>query len=401
MFEFRATLLWFACENLQVFLASHTGKNLSPVNDVMGAPKTKLAGHFSDNKSQQRHSLILGARWPDTAYHHSQIFLPTTTTTTIMRTFSTSTILLALTTAVTAQQLNLGATAVPGAVPGATTPPLVAGTPVPAPPQPATPFPTVDDSWSGCVDPTLGEDNDGLVRIGQGTLVCIVLGSATAWNSLNPPVHYLRLSFKPNADQYARFHVPSSYQDLISQQAVPELHNGSNNVTIHVSSQKTLSFQRIFYTPTSGTGRVYPYLTAIIDVKDGVVIGITWDDSCLFCGKDVCFENTYDYNGNLGNQETFGQPTKGCYVTQEECTKSMAEAAADKTVKPLCDILVYFVWTGTDADGKALQSSAFRFSSFPEQEIKNRIFDNVPDLPAGVGSFFGGDGTEAPGQTGQ
>lgn len=149
----------------------------------------------------------------------------------------------------------------------------------------------------------------------------------------------------------------------------------------------SLSFQRVFYTPTAG-GKVYPYLTAIVDVQKGVVKGITWDDACLFCSKGKCEENTYDFNGNLGTQKEYGQPTKGCYIEQPECTAAAAAAAADDA-KPICDISVYVVWTGDDADGKALQSSAFRFSAFPEQEIQNRITDNLPDIPSGLLNLVG------------
>jgi len=306
-----------------------------------------------------------------------------------MQTFA-SRILLTLAVAicaVTAQQLDVGATVPPGL---ATAAPIVAAVPPQAAAASAGTQAPVDDGWSGCVNPRLSEE-ENLVRIGKPTSICIVLGSATKWNDdRGPPVRYLRLSFRPNADLYSRFHVPSSYQDLINQNALPALSNGANNVTIHVSSQKILSFQRIFYTPNSGAGRVYPYLTAIIDVQKGVVKGITWDDSCLFCSDEKCLENTYDYNGNLGTQKEYGQPTKGCYVDQKPCDAAMVASAGNKDAKPICDVSVYFVWTGDDADGKALQSSAFRFSAFPEQEIKNRITDNLPD----IGSLWGGDDEE-------
>ncbi|CAB9508578.1 expressed unknown protein [Seminavis robusta] len=237
---------------------------------------------------------------------------------------------------------------------------------------PTTLAPNAD--WTGCVDP---DSPDEPIRIGKKTTICIILGSNTNWNAGVPPVRYLRLSFQPLADEYSRFHVPSSYQDLVTTQAT-QVYNGNNNVTIHVASQKVLSFQRIFYDPNQGSGRVYPHLTAIIDVRKGIVDGITWDDGCLFCGNDKCLENTYDFNGNEGNQETFGQPTKGCFITQPEC------AAFLLNQEPRCDVTVYVVWTGDDADGRALQSSAFRFSSFPEQELANRIQDSLPELPFGL-----------------
>jgi hypothetical protein len=132
---------------------------------------------------------------------------------------------------------------------------------------------------------------------------------------------------------------------------------------------------------------VYPYLTAIIDLKRGVVAGITWDDGCLFCSDEICLENTYDFNGNPGTQQEFGQPTKGCYITQPECATYMLEG------QPRCDITVHVVWTGDDADGRAMQSSAFRFSAFPEQELANRLSDSLPELPEFLtGGGLTGDG---------
>jgi len=147
-----------------------------------------------------------------------------------------------------------------------------------------------------------------------------------------------------------------------------------------------LSFQRMFY----GGGRVFPYLTAIIDVQKGVVKGITWDDACLFCSKSRCEENTYDFNGNMGNQEMFKQPTKGCFLETAECVAMLADS------QPRCDITLYVVWTGDDADGRALQSSAFRFSAFPAQELQNRVGSYIPDLPFGMDTAIFGSGEAVP-----
>ena len=154
------------------------------------------------------------------------------------------------------------------------------------------------------------------------------------------------------------------------------------------SFYSSLSFQRVFYNPV---GQVYPYLTAIINLKKGIVDGITWDDACLFCSDDLCLENTYDFNGNMGTQEQFGQPTKGCYLTQTQCLASSVEEKAK------CDVTVHVVWTGTDANGRAMQSSAFRFSAFPEQELANRGWDSLPDIPEIPNILTGGGATAAPG----
>jgi hypothetical protein len=153
----------------------------------------------------------------------------------------------------------------------------------------------------------------------------------------------------------------------------------------NLHSTLSLSFQRVFFDPNKGSGRVFPYLTAIIDLKKGIVNGITWDDACLFCSDDLCLENTYDFNGNPGTQAEFGQPTRGCFITQLECAAFMLEK------DPRCDITVHVVWTGDDADGRAMQSSAFRFSAFPEQELANRFADSLPEIP----DFLAGGGDAA------
>ena len=168
---------------------------------------------------------------------------------------------------------------------------------------PATTGAPVEEGWGGCTDPSLEEK----LELGKKTTICITLSSSAEWNIPPPSARTLRLSFQPEADDYSRFHVPDSFKDLISDKST-NIYDGSNNVTIHVASQKVLSFQRMFYTPNGGAGRVFPYLTAIIDVAKGVIKGITWDDACLFCSDDKCEENTYDFNGKPGTQSEYKQP---------------------------------------------------------------------------------------------
>lgn len=116
--------------------------------------------------------------------------------------------------------------------------------------------------------------------------------------------------------------------------------------------------------------RIYPYLTAIIDVEDGRVRYITWDDACVFCGNSECIEITYNFNGE---QKSSGQPTKGCYVEENRCLVEQEDGGT------LCDLNLFVVWTGTDRNGVAFQSSAYRFSQFPKQKLGDRF--EVPDLP--------------------
>jgi hypothetical protein len=143
--------------------------------------------------------------------------------------------------------------------------------------------------------------------------------------------------------------------------------NRSPFFIIHIS----LSFQKRYY---DGFEKVFPHLTAIIDVENGVVKGIAWDDACIFCGKSECEKNTFDFNGFLGSKDEFGQEVGGCYVTLDKCKEALLDGRSD------CDLILYTVWTGTDSNGVAFQSSAYRFSTFPAQELSDRFSQNLPSF---------------------
>lgn len=131
--------------------------------------------------------------------------------------------------------------------------------------------------------------------------------------------------------------------------------------------------------------RVYPFLTAILDVHKGDIRGITWDDACVFCGglADACEENTYSFTGVPQTPETAGQKTKSCYINKEDCDAALADDPSSTS----CDLQLYTVWTGTDVDGKALQSQAFRFSEFPAQKLTDRFTQLIPGY---LREFVGG-----------
>ncbi|GKZ01192.1 hypothetical protein MPSEU_001070600 [Mayamaea pseudoterrestris] len=217
--------------------------------------------------------------------------------------------------------------------------------------------------WGGCVNPNV-EDSDGDVKvtIGKPTYVCLNIANTSDWTS---GVSYQRVSLSPKADQYSRLRVPGFYAD-----AVGTLFNGGD-IFVGAASSTSLSFLRNFYNKT--TQKVYPFLTAIIDVRDGIINGITWDDACVFCGPNECEEITYNYNGISQTTESSGQPSSGCFATAEQCNDLLGQNGTST-----CDLTLYVVWTGTDAKRRAFQSSASRFSAFPPQEIQNRIKSLIP-----------------------
>ena len=146
----------------------------------------------------------------------------------------------------------------------------------------------------------------------------------------------------------------------------------NRNITVGVATQQQISFLRQYYQITnSGEGLVYPHLTAIVDVDNGNVRGVTWDDACVFCGGNECQNVVYNYDGILQTQGTAGQPVGGCPQTEAECLEDPNS----------CDLLLYVVWSGTDSDGNSFQSAASRFSMFPAQDIKDRFTRNIPNIP--------------------
>lgn len=250
--------------------------------------------------------------------------------------------------------------------------------PGPAPgdaPPPASPATSSGTSWGGCVSPETGFEP---VTIGKRTTICLVLSNNGDWST---ETDYVRLNFSPIADQYSRFHVPQSFTQLVGNptEDLSDLFPG--NITVHSASQTALSFQKLYY--GSASGRVYPYLTAIITVDEGNVTGITWDNACVFCSADECQDNTYGYDGQLATADDAKQPVGGCSLMVQECEES--EQAE-------CDLMLYVVWAGTDSKGRDFTSSANRFSAFPKQSWSDRLNLKLA-LPNWMNNInpFGGD----------
>lgn len=224
-------------------------------------------------------------------------------------------------------------------------------------PDQLSPAPTAapdNPTWKGC-----SEEENELVTIGDPTTICLVLSDKLNWDL--KPVFYLRLSFRPIADQFSRFIVPSSYQQLVGQR-VGQLESFNNGIALHVSSQKSYTLQKWYYNTQRQT--ISPAMTAIIEVDDGIVKRITWDDGCIFCRDKACGTENYGYDGMQDNLTATGI----CEESKEDCDSS----------NPVCDITFHVVWTGTDGNGRPFQSSAYRFSAFPKQDFVDGL--NIPTL---------------------
>lgn len=161
----------------------------------------------------------------------------------------------------------------------------------------------------------------------------------------------------------------AAYSQLVND---PVVFNRGQNLTIHTAAQDKLSFLRVYYDPAEY--RIFPFLTAVVDVENGIVLGVAWDDACVFCSKSRCMENMYNFDGVSASELGVKSPSKGCYFTQEECNKIHAEGGTD------CDVTLYVVWTGSDKDGKSFQSSGKRFSAFPPGKLQDRLLNQLPSF---------------------
>ena len=111
-----------------------------------------------------------------------------------------------------------------------------------------------------------------------------------------------------------------------------------------------------------------------MDVEEGVVRGIAWDDACVFCEKSQCVANTYNFDGSLATSDQINQPVDGCYFSVPDCI------VFQKTGNTACDLKLYVVWTGTDVDGKSLLSSDSRFSMFPPNRLQENVQGQVNNM---------------------
>eukprot|EP00980_Cylindrotheca_fusiformis_P015056 scaffold4157_cov136-Cylindrotheca_fusiformis.AAC.6 len=220
---------------------------------------------------------------------------------------------------------------------------------------PTSQGPTIP-AWNGCIDPKDPNDLDPRVKIGDPTFICLVIANSVNWDFQD--VQYIRLTFQAKADEFSRFIVPASFRQMVSGASGLESFQG-RDVAVHAESQ---------------TANVFPELTAIIDVEDGVVQAISWDDGCLFCKDSECSKNTFGFNGQ---EADIGAPVGSCGTARTACDVD----------SPECDLKLHVVWTGTDVDGDPFLSSAYRFSAFPKQEWGDSL--DFPTSFSDLGISFG------------
>jgi len=154
---------------------------------------------------------------------------------------------------------------------------------------------------------------------------------------MNPPLCLVingknYVAFYPDVDDFTLLEVENSFN-------ASWLDSQDEPVYVRAEVGTKSSFWRT-RSQGRGAGKItVPFWTLVIEMTDGIVDRLTWDDSCPLCSSsDLCVE------------------AKNCGVAHSSCGNN-AESNN-------CNLQIYLGWFGTDADGKYLTSSDKRLSRF-------------------------------------
>ena len=218
-------------------------------------------------------------------------------------------------------------------------------------------------SWSGC-----GLNANTKLVKGESSSLCLVISGPDSWESTTSQ-KYARFMYEVSVDDFAKLSIANSFAGLRGGDNDLLLANYTNP-SIHVESGIAISYikrYRGLLDDTTNTAVTWPYMTAIINVDMGEITGITWDDGCHFCEETSCADNTYDFRSNKIMDDNLAD--SNCYVLDDEC------ASADGKFADNCQVTVYAVWTGTDAQGKLLTSAEKRFSQYKRYSVMDFVKD--------------------------
>jgi len=217
--------------------------------------------------------------------------------------------------------------------------------------------------WQGC-----GTNNDAKIYAHKKSAICVVLSGPDSWQQPTAS-KYSRFMFTPKVDSLTKLEIANSWVGLRTDENDLLIKNFTNP-SVHVESGKALSYikrYRGLLDDTSKTPVTWPYMTAIINVDEGDITGITWDDGCYFCENHKCQQNTFDFKGSQVTDDALASPN--CYLKDTECQGEAGKVAEN------CPMSIYVVWTGSDGNGKLLKSAEMRFSQYKSYSVMNFIAD--------------------------
>jgi len=243
------------------------------------------------------------------------------------------------------------------------------------------------------------------VTIGDTTHVCITINNVT------------QAYFTPTADYMSRLTLNSSFE-MLNETSVGLIQENVGwvdqiNTTAEVAQNYYVSigvtsmgvglkdsayriYKNISYYPATFSSeyttsvQVIPVLTAIIQVKNGAVTGVDWDDGCFFCSEGDPECTAYALNSSYSVSPT-GESSFSC--AQSNFTSSCVQETSTPFTN-VCDLKLYVVWSGTDSQGNSFASAGLRFSQYRAYGIGSLYNSALSSVDSGLNHFHVSQGSQ-------
>jgi len=197
-------------------------------------------------------------------------------------------------------------------------------------------------SWILCNPATQVSEGQGISIYSTGPPVCLVMVgnsdfTTQTWATSN------QTGFTPKVDDFSLLQVANSHSTNTTTGrwiSAPDV-----NIRLEIGGLVSPWKSR------SRDGLVVPFWTAILDVDNGRLNSIYWDDGCYECDDSQCIN------------ATCAVPVSTCY----EVTYTGFSTGGTNN----CDLKIYIGWKGQDKDGNYLTSSARRLSAFRSYSLSS------------------------------
>ncbi|CAD7958410.1 unnamed protein product [Amoebophrya sp. A25] len=97
--------------------------------------------------------------------------------------------------------------------------------------------------------------------------------------------------------------------------------------------------------------KIVPFVSLVINVSEGAVKSLVWDNLCPNCSDDACLRS------QTALDEKY-EPTGEARDVSKTCSQDTSG------LEQAHDFKIFLTWAGTDVNGRHCKSSAFRFSRF-------------------------------------
>lgn len=153
-----------------------------------------------------------------------------------------------------------------------------------------------------------------------------------------------KTAFFVRVDDFSLLHLQRSWN-----QSFLNLSGSSPPLQIQIGNIVSPKKHFAWFSRELATRYVIPFATAIVELDNGRIQRIYWDEGCFTCQQDreACYEEI-------------------CGVPYSDCQSGSVD----------CDIKIYLAWSGTDSNGRYLLSSGKVLSRFSRYSVK-AAWDNA------------------------